>query len=97
MVRADYSFHREILTTIGRKYDQYLDFRQQDAHEFLRHMLDAMRMEELDVSALIPVHQPGWPLTCGDDRSSRNASHGHQRPNGRGRTGRWTLRPRHRH
>ena len=41
---------REILTTIGRKYDQYLDFRQQDAHEFLRHMLDAMRMEELDVS-----------------------------------------------
>ena len=42
---------REILTTIGRKYDQYLDFRQQDAHEFLRHMLDAMRMEELDVSA----------------------------------------------
>ena len=41
---------REILTTIGRKYDQYLGFRQQDAHEFLRHMLDAMRMEELDVS-----------------------------------------------
>ncbi|TBU29366.1 cysteine proteinase [Dichomitus squalens] len=40
---------KEILTTIGRKYDQYLDFRQQDAHEFLRHMLDAMRMEELDV------------------------------------------------
>ena len=40
---------RDLLTTIGRKYDQYLDFRQQDAHEFLRHMLDAMRMEELDV------------------------------------------------
>ncbi|KAI0674599.1 hypothetical protein C8Q78DRAFT_605655 [Trametes maxima] len=40
---------KEILTTIGRKYDQYLDFRQQDAHEFLRHMLDAMRMEELDI------------------------------------------------
>ena len=38
------------MTTIGRKYDQYLGFRQQDAHEFLRHMLDAMRMEELDVS-----------------------------------------------
>ena len=27
---------REILTTIGRKYDQYLDFRQQDAHEIGR-------------------------------------------------------------
>lgn len=40
---------RELLNAIGRKYDQYLDFRQQDAHEFLRHMLDAMRMEELDV------------------------------------------------
>ena len=43
---------REILTTIGHKYNQYLDFRQQDAHEFLRHMLDAMRMEELDVSVI---------------------------------------------
>ncbi|KAH9943555.1 cysteine proteinase [Amylocystis lapponica] len=40
---------KEILTTIGRKYEQYRDFRQQDAHEFLRHMLDAMRMEELDI------------------------------------------------
>ncbi|CAL1708911.1 unnamed protein product [Somion occarium] len=39
---------REILTTIGTKYDQYLDFQQQDAHEFLRHLLDAMRMEEVD-------------------------------------------------
>lgn len=41
---------RDILTVIGRKYDQYLDFGQQDAHEFLRQLLDAMRMEELDVS-----------------------------------------------
>ncbi|KAH9926732.1 uncharacterized protein B0H18DRAFT_1005310 [Fomitopsis serialis] len=40
---------KEVLFTIGKKYDQYLDFRQQDAHEFLRHMLDAMRMEELDI------------------------------------------------
>ena len=38
---------------IGKKYEQYMDFRQQDAHEFLRHMLDAMRMEELDVRASI--------------------------------------------
>ncbi|OBZ78363.1 Ubiquitin carboxyl-terminal hydrolase 16 [Grifola frondosa] len=49
---------KEILTTIGHKYDQYLDFRQQDAHEFLRHMLDAMRMEELDV---IKKRQPPPP------------------------------------
>ncbi|KAI9062188.1 cysteine proteinase [Trametes sanguinea] len=49
---------KEILTTIGRKYDQYLDFRQQDAHEFLRHMLDAMRMEELDI---IKKRQPPPP------------------------------------
>jgi ubiquitin carboxyl-terminal hydrolase 16/45 len=38
-----------VLATLGHKYDQYLDFRQQDAHEFLRLLLDAMRMEELDV------------------------------------------------
>ena len=41
--------HRQLLATLGHKYDQYLDFRQQDAHEFLRLLLDAMRMEELDV------------------------------------------------
>lgn len=42
--------HRALLTVLGQKYDQYLDFAQQDAHEFLRILLDAMRMEELDVS-----------------------------------------------
>jgi uncharacterized UBP type Zn finger protein len=40
---------REVLTALGRKHDQYRDFGQQDAHEFLRQLLDAMRMEELDV------------------------------------------------
>jgi ubiquitin carboxyl-terminal hydrolase 16/45 len=45
---------REVLTTLGRKYDQYLDFRQQDAHEFLTHMLDAIRLEEVDVRSLLP-------------------------------------------
>ncbi|KAI6007873.1 peptidase C19, ubiquitin carboxyl-terminal hydrolase 2 [Pisolithus marmoratus] len=39
---------RPILAALGQKYDQYLDFRQQDAHEFLRQLLDAMRMEETD-------------------------------------------------
>ncbi|KIY45106.1 cysteine proteinase [Fistulina hepatica ATCC 64428] len=40
---------KPLLSTLGRKYDQYLDFTQQDAHEFLRILLDAMRMEEFDV------------------------------------------------
>lgn len=43
--------HRDLLAALGQKYDQYLDFRQQDAHEFLRQLLDAMRMEEMDVSS----------------------------------------------
>jgi ubiquitin carboxyl-terminal hydrolase 16/45 len=41
---------RELLSALGETYDQYLDFAQQDAHEFLRILLDAIRMEELDVS-----------------------------------------------
>ncbi|CAE6417084.1 unnamed protein product [Rhizoctonia solani] len=40
---------RELLGQIGAKYDQYLGYRQQDAHELLRHLLDGMRMEELDM------------------------------------------------
>ncbi|KAJ7669344.1 hypothetical protein DFH06DRAFT_1084066 [Mycena polygramma] len=40
---------KPILAALGKKYDQYLDFAQQDAHEFLRILLDAMSMEELDV------------------------------------------------
>ncbi|KAJ1302151.1 hypothetical protein OPQ81_000979 [Rhizoctonia solani] len=40
---------RELLGQIGAKYEQYLGYRQQDAHELLRHLLDGMRMEELDV------------------------------------------------
>ncbi|KAG6860132.1 hypothetical protein C0995_015367 [Termitomyces sp. Mi166 len=39
---------KPILAALGQKYDQYLDFVQQDAHEFLRILLDASRMEELD-------------------------------------------------
>ena len=40
------SFDRSVLGILGQKYDQYLDFAQQDAHEFLRIILDAIRMEE---------------------------------------------------
>ncbi|KAJ2919019.1 hypothetical protein MD484_g1447, partial [Candolleomyces efflorescens] len=49
---------RSILGTLGQKYDQYLDFAQQDAHEFLRILLDAMRMEEWDI---IKKRQPPPP------------------------------------
>ncbi|KAF8639111.1 hypothetical protein AX17_001726 [Amanita inopinata Kibby_2008] len=47
-----------LLAVLGKKYQQYLDFAQQDAHEFLRILLDAMRMEELDV---IKKRQPPPP------------------------------------
>ncbi|EJD39196.1 peptidase C19, ubiquitin carboxyl-terminal hydrolase 2 [Auricularia subglabra TFB-10046 SS5] len=40
---------RELLMRLGHKYDQYLDFRQQDAHELLRHLLDAISSEESDI------------------------------------------------
>ncbi|KAG6835712.1 hypothetical protein H0H93_015423, partial [Arthromyces matolae] len=40
---------KPLLGALGQKYNQYLDFAQQDAHEFLRILLDASRMEELDV------------------------------------------------
>ena len=41
---------RTSLRELARKYDQYDDYRQQDAHELLRHLLDSMEMEEKDVS-----------------------------------------------
>lgn len=55
---------RAILTELGKKYDQYLDFRQQDAHEFLCQLLDAVRMEEMDVSLAIST----YPLSHSDIR-----------------------------
>lgn len=47
---------RTVLREIARKYDQYDDYHQQDAHELLRHLLDSMEMEEKDV---IKKVQPG--------------------------------------
>ncbi|KAG9076671.1 hypothetical protein FS749_011519, partial [Ceratobasidium sp. UAMH 11750] len=40
---------KELLGQIGAKYDRYLRRRQQDAHELLKHLLDGMRMEEMDI------------------------------------------------
>lgn len=42
----------ELLRLLAEKFDQYSYKEQQDAHELLRLLLDAMRMEEVDVSAL---------------------------------------------
>ncbi|KAH6885050.1 hypothetical protein BKA70DRAFT_1377496 [Coprinopsis sp. MPI-PUGE-AT-0042] len=53
-----FSAPNRVLSALGRKYDQYLDFAQQDAHEFLRILLDAMRMEEQDI---IKKRQPPTP------------------------------------
>ncbi|TIC17956.1 cysteine proteinase [Wallemia mellicola] len=39
----------DILKAMASKFDLYNDFGQQDSHEFLRQLFDAMRMEELDV------------------------------------------------
>ncbi|KIL57592.1 hypothetical protein M378DRAFT_379001 [Amanita muscaria Koide BX008] len=49
---------RPLLTELGKKYQQYCDFAQQDAHEFLRILFDAMRMEEVD---MIKKRQPPPP------------------------------------
>lgn len=38
-----------LLREMARKYDQYDDYMQQDAHELLRHLLDSMQMEEKDI------------------------------------------------
>ncbi|GAC72926.1 hypothetical protein PANT_7d00344 [Moesziomyces antarcticus T-34] len=40
---------KRLLTQLGKKYDQYLEYGQQDGHELMRHLLDACRMEELDL------------------------------------------------
>lgn len=62
---------KDLLSAIGRKYDQYLDFRQQDAHEFLSHLLDAMRMEEKDI---IKKRQPPPPSKRKRKRSPKQPS-----------------------
>lgn len=55
---------RELLRELAKKYDQYQEFDQQDAHELLRHLLDSMEMEEKDVikkqpASAVPPSVPG--------------------------------------
>ncbi|OAX40624.1 cysteine proteinase [Rhizopogon vinicolor AM-OR11-026] len=73
---------KEVLASLGQQYDQYLDFRQQDAHEFLRHLLDAMRMEEVDT---IKKRQPSANGKKGK-RTSPAKTHASLHTNAHGRT-----------
>ncbi|CAK5272163.1 unnamed protein product [Mycena citricolor] len=76
----DAEFHRRrenlspkpLLAALGKKYDQYLDFAQQDAHEFLRILLDAMSMEELD--AIKKTNPPPPPKTKKPRRAADSSS-----------------------
>ncbi|KAG9095514.1 hypothetical protein FS749_010322 [Ceratobasidium sp. UAMH 11750] len=69
---------RELLGQIGAKYDQYLGYRQQDAHELLRHLLDGMRMEEMDI---IKRRNPPPPKSRSKSKLSRPSSPNHSDPN----------------
>lgn len=54
---------KALLKLLAKKYDQFGDYEQQDAHELLRLLLDAMRMEEMDVSicvAMLPWLKWDW-------------------------------------
>jgi ubiquitin carboxyl-terminal hydrolase 16/45 len=48
-----------LLREMAKKYDQYDEYMQQDAHELLRHLLDSMEMEEKDIIKRV---QPQPPL-----------------------------------
>jgi ubiquitin carboxyl-terminal hydrolase 16/45 len=59
---------RGLLRELAKKYDQYDGYRQQDAHELLRHLLDSMSMEEKD---LIKVFQPPSPRPTDAERKAK--------------------------
>ena len=52
---------QHLLREMARKYDQYDDYMQQDAHELLRHLLDSMEMEEKDIIKRVQPTPPGRP------------------------------------
>jgi len=63
---------RALLREMAKKYDQYDDYMQQDAHELLRHLLDSMEMEEKDV---IKKVQPGVS-TSGNEQKRKGRGKG---------------------
>jgi hypothetical protein len=62
---------KPLLGALIRKYSHYGDYGQQDGHELLVHLLDAMRMEEMD---LIKKLQPATPSARRRPRPSRTAT-----------------------
>ena len=50
-----------LLREMAKKYDQYDDYTQQDAHELMRHLLDSMEMEEKDVIKIVQPPPPPAP------------------------------------
>lgn len=62
---------RTLLREIASKYDQYDDYRQQDAHELLRHLLDSMEMEEKDVIKRLQPEQLRMPKRRGSSTSKK--------------------------
>jgi ubiquitin carboxyl-terminal hydrolase 16/45 len=58
---------------MAKKYDQYDDYMQQDAHELLRHLLDSMEMEEKDVIKKI---QPGQTMQTGKKEKGKGGLDG---------------------
>lgn len=62
---------RSLLRELARKYDQYDDYGQQDAHELLRHLLDSIEMEEKDVIKRV---QPQPPISHHPHAKKRRGS-----------------------
>lgn len=64
---------RSLLRELARKYDQYDDYGQQDAHELLRHLLDSMEMEEKDVIKKVQPQAPAPPKKRRGSKRPSNA------------------------
>ncbi|WOO84323.1 putative ubiquitin carboxyl-terminal hydrolase 7 [Vanrija pseudolonga] len=63
-----------LLKELARKYDQYDEFAQQDAHELLRHLLDSMEMEERDIIKRVQPPRPAPTGSSPDGGASLSAS-----------------------
>ncbi|KAK6902972.1 hypothetical protein I203_108233 [Kwoniella mangroviensis CBS 8507] len=64
-----------LLREIARKYDQYDDYSQQDAHELLRHLLNSMEMEEKDVIKKLQPDLPPLNSNLGISGRRKKSSH----------------------
>ncbi|WVR05167.1 hypothetical protein IAU60_002179 [Kwoniella sp. DSM 27419] len=66
-----------LLREIARKYDQYDDYSQQDAHELLRHLLDSMEMEEKDAIKKLQPNPPTKSRRRGSKTPQASANRAH--------------------